>query len=199
MPSEQTQVRNLVWTVPNLLSVLRLLSIPVFVWLALGPQRDGLAALVLALGAATDYLDGLLARRWGQVTRIGQLLDPIADRLATLAVLIVFLARGIVPWWFVALLVGRDLILSIQMARLKSHGVTGLPVNFVGKAATFNLMLSFPLLLWGAAPQTGIEDLARVFGWALALWGAGLYLYSALLYLRQAHSVLAGPALPAGA
>ncbi len=199
MRAEQAQVRNLVWTVPNLLSVVRLLSIPLFVWLALGPQEDGLAALVLVLGAATDFFDGILARRWDQVSRIGQLLDPIADRLSTLAVLIVFLVRGIVPWWFVVLLVGRDVILSIQMARLKTHGVTGLPVNFVGKAATFNLMLSFPLLLWGAAPQTWIQDLARVFGWALALWGAGLYLYSAVLYLRQARSVLAGTALPAGA
>ena len=199
MGTEQAQVRNLVWTVPNLLSVLRLLSIPLFVWLALGPQADGLAALVLIFGAATDFFDGILARRWDQVSRIGQLLDPIADRLSTLAVLIVFLARGIVPWWFVALLVGRDVILSTQMARLKSRGVTGLPVNFVGKAATFNLMLSFPLLLWGAAPQTAIQELARAFGWALALWGAGLYLYSAVLYLRQSRSVLARPVLPAGA
>lgn len=199
MRTEQAQVRALVWTVPNLLSVLRLLTIPLFVWLVLGPQEDGLAALVLFLGGATDFFDGMLARRWDQVSRIGQLLDPIADRLSTLAVLIVFLVRGIVPWWFVALLVGRDVILSIQMARLKSHGVTGLPVNFVGKAATFNLMLSFPLLIWGAAPDSGIEDVARVLGWALALWGAGLYLYSALLYLRQARSVLAGPALLEGA
>ncbi len=199
MRAEQAQVRTLVWTVPNLLGVLRLLSIPLFVWLALGPQEDGVAALVLVLGGATDYFDGMLARRWDQVSRIGQLLDPIADRLSTLAVLLVFLVRGVVPWWFVVLLVGRDVVLSIQMARLKSHGVTGLPVNFVGKAATFNLMLSFPLLLWGAAPASQLQEAARAFGWALALWGAGLYLYSALLYLRQARSVLAGSALAAGA
>ncbi len=199
MQAEQAQVRNLVWTVPNLLSVLRLLSIPLFVWLALVPQEDGLAALVLVVGGATDFFDGMLARRWDQVSRIGQLLDPIADRLSTLAVLIVFLVRGVVPLWFVVLLLARDVVLSIQMGRLKSHGVTGLPVNFVGKAATFNLMLSFPLLLWGADPQSMLQEVARVFGWALALWGAGLYLYSAVLYLRQARTVLAGPSLAAGA
>jgi len=102
----------------------------------------------------------------------------------------VFLVRGIVPLWFVALLVLRDVVLTVQMARLKGRGVTGLPVNWVGKAATFNLMLSFPLLLWGAGATSGVELLAGSVGWAFALWGAGLYLYSGLLYLRQARDVM---------
>lgn len=190
---------DLVWTVPNMLSGVRLLTIPVFAWLALGPQEDGLAALVLALGGLTDYLDGILARRWNQVTRLGQLLDPIADRLSTVTVLVVFLIRGVVPLWFVAVLVLRDAVLAIEMGRLKARGITGLPVNYIGKAATFNLLLSFPLLLWGADAQSAIEELARIAGWALALWGTGLYLYSGVLYVRQTRDVLSQLPAPAAA
>ena len=186
----EPQVSDRVWTVPNLLSVIRLITIPIFAWLALVPEQDAVAALVLALGSITDYFDGMLARRWDQVTRLGQLLDPIADRLSTVTVLVVFLVRGIVPLWFVALLVLRDVVLTVQMAQLKGRGVTGLPVNWVGKAATFNLMLSFPLLLWGAGATSGLELLVRSVGWAFALWGAGLYLYSGWLYLRQARDVM---------
>ncbi len=196
MRVQETRVQtDRVVTLPNALSLLRLLLIPVFLWLALVPEADGPAALVLAVGGVTDYLDGMLARRWNQISRVGQLLDPIADRLSTLAVLVVFLLRGVVPWWFVVLLVGRDVLLAVQMARLRSRGVTGLPVNFVGKAATFNLLLSFPLLLWGVSAVAGPAMAARVLGWALAIWGAGLYLYSALLYVRQSREVLA--AMPA--
>jgi cardiolipin synthase (CMP-forming) len=200
MRVQEPQVRtDLVWTVPNVLSAIRLLTIPLFAWLALVPQQDGLAALVLALGGATDFFDGMLARRWNQVTRLGQLLDPIADRLSTVTVLVVLLIRGVVPLWFVALLVLRDAVLAVEMGRLKSRGITGLPVNFIGKAATFNLMISFPLLLWGADPQTVIEELARVAGWAFALWGTGLYLYSAALYIRQTREVLSQLPATAGA
>lgn len=192
MRVQQTQVQtDRVFTVPNALSVLRLLTIPVFVWLAMGPRADGAAALVMALGGITDFLDGFLARRWNQISRVGQLLDPIADRLSTLAVLIVFLARGVVPWWFVVLLVGRDVLLAVRLAGLRRWGITGLPVNFVGKAATFNLLLSFPLLLWGVSAVTGPAMAARVLGWALAIWGAGLYLYSGGLYVRQSRQVRA--------
>jgi cardiolipin synthase len=190
---------DLVWTLPNVLSGIRLLTIPLFAWLALVPQQDALAALVLALGGATDFFDGMLARRWNQVTRLGQLLDPIADRLSTVTVLVVFLIRGVVPLWFVALLVLRDVVLAVEMGRLKSRGITGLPVNFIGKAATFNLIISFPLLLWGADPQTIVEELARIAGWAFAWWGTGLYLYSAALYIRQTREVIAHLPAPAGA
>lgn len=190
---------DLVWTVPNLLSGIRLLTIPLFAWLALVPEQDAAAAVVLALGGITDYFDGMLARRWNQVTRLGQLLDPIADRLSTVTVLVVFLIRDVVPLWFVALLVIRDVVLTVEMGRLKGRGITGLPVNFIGKAATFNLMISFPLLLWGVDAQSAVEQLARVAGWAFALWGTGLYLYSGLLYIRQTRDVLAQLSTPAAA
>ena len=193
MRAGQAQVpTDAVWTVPNALSLVRLITIPLFVWLALVPQADGWAALALVVGGITDYLDGWLARRWNQVTRVGQLLDPIADRLTTFSVLLVFLVRGIVPWWFVVIVLGRDVVLAVEMLRLKRIGITGLPVTFVGKAATFNLLMAFPLLMWGGAGDpTGLAGVARTAGWALALWGTGLYLYSGWLYLRQGRDILA--------
>jgi cardiolipin synthase (CMP-forming) len=184
-------------TLPNALSVVRLLAIPVFVWLALGPQEDGAAALVLVGIGFTDWADGFLARRWNQITRFGQLVDPIADRLATLTTLLVFLIRGVVPWWLVVILVARDAVLALEMSRLKARGVTGLPVNFVGKAATATLLGSFPLLLWGAQATSGALELIYAFGWSLALWGVGLYLYSGALYLRQGRAVRAQLPAPA--
>jgi cardiolipin synthase len=191
MRAQEPAVRtDLVWTVPNLLSVVRLLSIPLFAWLALGPEQDQAAAVVLALGGITDFFDGMLARRWNQVTRVGQLLDPIADRLSTITVLLVFLVRDIVPLWFVLVLVLRDVVLAVEMGRLKGRGITGLPVNFIGKAATFNLMIAFPLLIWGVDAQSAFDQLVRIAGWAFALWGMGLYLYSALLYVRQTREVM---------
>lgn len=198
MQVQQTAVQtDRVWTLPNVLSGVRVLAVPLFVWLALVVQRDGAAALVLVLIGLTDYLDGMLARRWNQISRVGQLLDPIADRLATVAVLVVFLVRGVVPWWFVGIMVARDVVLALEMSALRARGVTGLPVNFVGKAATATLMMSFPLLLWGTSADAGPALWAYAIGWSLALWGLALYLYSAGLYLRQGRQVRA--ALPAPA
>jgi cardiolipin synthase len=198
MQVQQTAVQtDRVWTLPNFLSGLRLLAVPVFVWLALWAERDGAAALTLVFIGATDYLDGMLARRWNQISRVGQLLDPIADRLATVAVLVVFLVRGVVPWWFVGIVVLRDVVLAVEMSALRARGITGLPVNFVGKAATATLMASFPLLLWGHAAESGPALVALAIGWSLALWGVALYLYSATLYLRQGRQVRAALAAPA--
>ena len=122
---------------------------PLFLWLILVPQADGWAVALLMVAGFTDWLDGYLARKWNQITRVGQLLDPVADRLYILATLIGLLLRGIVPAWLVVLLISRDLILAVVLAVLKRRGVTGLPVHFLGKAATFCLLYAFPLLLLG--------------------------------------------------
>lgn len=191
MEVQQTEVQSArVVTLPNVLSALRLLGVPLFLWLILVPEADGWAVVLLAVAGFTDWLDGYLARRWHQITRVGQLLDPIADRLYILATLVGLLIRGIVPWWFVVILVSRDLILGIALAMLKRRGVTGLPVHFLGKAATFCLLYAFPLLLLGDA--TGWPaDVARVAGWAFAVWGTALYWWAAVLYLGQARRIMA--------
>jgi cardiolipin synthase len=188
---QSTEVQtDRVLTVPNILSALRLLGVPLFLWLILVPEADWWAIVVLAIAGFTDWLDGYLARKWHQISRVGQLLDPIADRLYILATLIGLLLRGIVPLWFVILLVSRDLIMSVVLAVLKRRGVTGLPVHFLGKAATFCLLYAFPLLLLGDG--TGwLADPAKIVGWAFAVWGTALYWWAAVLYLGQARRIMA--------
>src|SRR5215211_378265 len=173
-----------VWTLPNLLSFLRLAGAPVVLWLIIGPQADGLAVLVLALGGFTDWLDGYLARAWHQTSRIGQMLDPIADRLYILAVLLGLALRGIIPWWLVALVVGRDVVIAFLVPILKTRGFSSLPVHFLGKAATFSLLYAFPLVLLGSGEQ-GWLQLAWVLGWAFAIWGTALYWYAGGIYALQ--------------
>ena len=176
-------------TVPNILSLLRLLLVPVFAWAILS-GHDGLALAVLFVSGITDYLDGYLARRWGQVSRVGQLLDPFADRLYILSTLLGLGWRGIIPWWVIAVIVARDVLLALTIPVLGRYGYGPLPVHFLGKAATFCLLYAFPLLLLGS--YDGIAgDLARPIGWAFAWWGIGLYWWAGLLYLRQFRQVIA--------
>lgn len=176
-------------TVPNGLSVVRLLGVPFFLWLVLGPQADGWALLVLALSGFTDWLDGQLARAWRQTSRLGELLDPAADRLYILAVVVGLSVRGIIPIWFAGLLLLRDVVLLSCGPLLRRHGYGPLPVHFLGKAATFNLLYAFPLLLLGGA-GTVISTAAKVVGWAFAIWGSALYWWAAVLYVVQVRQLV---------
>jgi cardiolipin synthase (CMP-forming) len=182
--------RNRVWTVPNLLSILRLAGVPVFLWLVLGPEADGWALALLAVSGITDFLDGYLARRLGQTSVLGQILDPVADRLYILAVVVGLALREIIPWWAALSLPLRDLLLWGLVPLLRTRGYSALPVHFLGKAATFNLLYAFPLLLLGDGDGT-VATLAQVFGWAFAIWGIGLYWWAGLLYAWQVRTLLA--------
>lgn len=179
-----------VLTVPNLISGLRLLLVPVFAVL-LVDGRDVAALVVLAVSGASDWLDGVLARSMHQQTRLGELLDPAADRLFILVTLVALAARGVVPVWLVVAVIARDVLLAIVLAVLLRTGVGPLPVHFVGKAGTFALLYAFPLLLlalW-AGP---VGTVAGVLGWAFAWWGVALYWLAAGIYLRQAFGALRG-------
>jgi cardiolipin synthase (CMP-forming) len=179
-----------VLTIPNLLSVVRLVGVPVFLWLLLVVHADGWALAVLVLSGVTDFLDGYLARRLKQTSAFGQILDPVADRLYILSTVIGFAVRGIIPWWLAVLLPARDLLLWGLVPFLRTRGYSALPVHFLGKAATANLLYSFPLLLLGEG--TGpLALLAKVFGWAFAIWGTGLYWWAGLLYAWQVRKLLA--------
>lgn len=187
----EAAVSRRVWTVPNALSMLRLLGVPVFLWLVLVAERDGLAILLLMASGGTDYLDGLIARRYRLYTRLGQLLDPLADRLYILATLLGLVLRDGIPWWWAAALVGRDALLSTTLPLLRRHGYGPLPVHFLGKAATFNLLFAFPMLLAALPGNDGL--LAAVFrplGWAFATWGSVLYLWAGVLYVVQVRQVV---------
>ena len=181
--------RDRILTIPNALSFARLLLVPVFLWLILGPQQDELALVVLVVSGATDWLDGKIARATGATSRLGELLDPAADRLFIIATVIGLLVRGIVPLWLVILLMSRDLLLLVLVPALKKRGITALPVHFLGKAATMNLLYAFPLLL--LSDGTGlVATAAYVIGWAFVLWGCALYWCAGLLYVTQARAIL---------
>ena len=179
-----------VWTLPNAISMLRLLGIPLFLWLVLGPEEDALALGVLMLSGITDFLDGWLARRLGQQTVVGQILDPVADRLYILAVVVGLALRDVIPWWMAVSLPLRDALMWLLVPLLRTRGYSALPVHFLGKAATFNLLYAFPLLLLGDGTGS-VATLADVFGWAFAIWGLGLYWWAGILYAWQVRRLLA--------
>ena len=171
-------------TVPNALSVLRLLGVPLFLWLLLGPHADVAALVVLALSGLSDWADGVLARKLHQESRLGALLDPAVDRLYILATLIGLTLRHIIPWWLAAVIVGRDVLLALSLPILRRHGYGPPPVHYLGKAATFCLLYAFPLLLLAAHHGT-LADIARPIAWAFTIWGTALYLWAGALYLVQ--------------
>ncbi|NJQ14468.1 CDP-alcohol phosphatidyltransferase family protein [Streptomyces bohaiensis] len=195
MEVQQTGVQtDRVFTVPNLLSMARLAGVPLFLWLVLspvfdGPSLDGWALLVLALSGVSDYLDGKLARRWNQVSSLGRILDPAADRLYILATLLALTWRDILPWWITALLLLREVCLLVAVLLLDRRGYAPPEVNFLGKAATFNLMYAFPLLLLSDGSGS-VASLAAIFGWAFATWGTALYWWAGILYVVQVRRLL---------
>ena len=181
---------NRVWTLPNLLSASRLAGVPLFLWLVLGPEEDGWALVLLMVSGITDFLDGWLARKLNQQSVLGQILDPVADRLYILAVVVGLALRDIIPWWMAISLPLRDLLMWGLVPLLRTRGYSALPVHFLGKAATFNLLYAFPLLLLGDGEGV-VATLAQVFGWAFALWGIGLYWWAGVLYAWQVRKLLA--------
>lgn len=178
-----------IWTIPNALSFLRLLGVPLFLWLLLGPQADGWAVIVLAVAAFTDWADGKLARLLGQTSKLGTLLDPAADRLSILSTLIAFLIRGIVPWWIVAVLVLRDVATGIALLVLRRHGYAALQVHYLGKAATFCLLYAFPLLLL-AQGESLVAQISLPIAYAFMIWGGALYVWAGVVYVIQVSAIV---------
>jgi len=170
--------------IPNALSVLRLLGIPVFIYFALVREQDVIAITILAIAGVTDYLDGKLARAWNQTSDLGAMLDPVADRIYILATLIVLYQREAINLWVILVLLFRDAILALMTLVLKVRGLKLMEVTYLGKAATFNLLYAFPLLLL-ATHQSVAGEIAFAIGWGFALWGIALYLYTGLIYFQN--------------
>ncbi len=185
---QRAEVSKKIWTIPNVLSFLRLIGVPFFLILIL--QRQDVAAVVLlAVASFTDLIDGRIARRFNQMSELGEILDPAADRLYIFATVLGLTIREIIPWWLLAVLVGRDVLMAFLLPALRARGFTSLPVNFIGKAATFCLLYALPLVLLGAGPWA-ISPAARTFGWAFALWGAFLYWWAGFMYVRQTRQIV---------
>ncbi|MEH0827258.1 MULTISPECIES: CDP-alcohol phosphatidyltransferase family protein [unclassified Micromonospora] len=178
-------VGDRVMTLPNLISFVRLLGVPLFLYLFLVLEADVAAIVVLAVGGTTDWVDGWIARRLGQVSRLGELLDPFADRLYILATLLAFTAREVVPWQFTAALLARELLLVGSLAVLRRHGYGPPPVHYMGKTATFLLLAAFPILLVATASESAATA-AGAIGWGLAWWGLVLYWVAGAMYVVQA-------------
>lgn len=183
-------VRDRVLTVPNVLSLLRLALVPVFLWLLLVAEAYGWAVAVLIFSGVSDWADGKIARLVdNQSSRLGELLDPLVDRIYMLAVPVAFGLAGIVPWWVVITLVGRDAVLAATLPVLRNRGLAALPVTYVGKAATFALMSAFPLILLGQWDALW-SRVVLACGWGFLIWGLALYLWSGVLYLIQVGLVM---------
>jgi CDP-diacylglycerol--glycerol-3-phosphate 3-phosphatidyltransferase len=187
--ADRESLPDRVWTLPNALSVLRLLGVPLFLWLLLGPEADGWAVAILMVSGFTDWLDGKLARWLDQSSRLGALLDPAADRLYIVSTLIALALREIVPMWLVAVLVGRELVLGITLLVLRRYGYPPLQVHYLGKAATLLLLYAFPVLLI-ADGQGRLAEIAEPFAWALTIWGTALYLLAGLFYVVQVAGIV---------
>jgi CDP-diacylglycerol--glycerol-3-phosphate 3-phosphatidyltransferase len=190
-PSEVVRdvLSDRVWTLPNALSVLRLLGVPLFLWLLLGPEADGWAVALLMFSGFTDWADGKLARWLDQSSRLGALLDPAADRLYIVSTMIALAVREIVPVWLVALLVGREFVLGAALLVLRRYGYPSLQVHYLGKAATLLLLYAFPGLLL-ADGDGWLATLLEPFAWALTIWGTALYLLAGLFYLIQVAGIV---------
>jgi cardiolipin synthase len=188
-----------VLTIPNGISAARLAGVPVFLWLVLGPRTataDYWAVGLLIAAGLSDWLDGKIARAFNQASRLGQLLDPAADRLYIVSTIVALAVRQIIPWWLVAVLAVRELTVGVALALLKRRAGYGtLQVSLVGKAATLCLLYAFPLLFLGDHPGWG-GTLARVIGWAFATWGTVLYWWAAMLYLAQVRNLVSRSARP---
>lgn len=197
-------LRGQLLTVPNLVTFGRLACIPVFCWLLFGVDSRMAAGILLGALGASDFLDGYLARRLGQATEFGAILDPVADRLMFFAAVIAMAVDGDVALWFAIVALVREFGLSVGTLVLAARGVGWLGVNPWGKAGSFGLMFAFPMFLLGSA------DIAGAAGWTIAgwVWGApslAIAWYGAYRYVPAGRAALAGlrhgepQAPPAGA
>lgn len=185
-PEQQADLgsQRTVWTIPNLLTLVRAFGIPLFLWLFLVQKNASWSFAVLAIGAATDYLDGKVARALHQESALGAAMDPTIDRAYIAATVIALAIRHYIPYWLVGVLIARDLWMIAALAIKRSRTGDVFQVSFLGKAATFNLLYAFPLLLLQS--RHGIGNIAHILGWSFALWGIGLYLFTAFDYTEQA-------------
>jgi cardiolipin synthase len=187
-------VSSRIVTIPNILSLFRLLLIPLFLALLI-VDEFGWALLVLAVSAITDFVDGYVARHFNQVTRLGQLLDPAADRLFIFSTLLGLAWQELLPWWLVGIIIARDALLLVLGIVLANFGHGPLPVHHLGKMGTFALLFAMPVLVLGAA-FPNLEWVASPVGWAAAIWGTFLYWWAGVAYALQAARLIRATRVP---
>ena len=176
-----------IFTLANAVSVVRLMAIPVFLWLVI-EDRLLIAFVLLVVAVLTDFVDGMIARRMNEITKLGQFLDPFADRLFIAATVIALAIQDVVPWWFVIAVMLRDALLGIGGVVMARYGAATLPVKWWGKVATFAMLVVLPLFLLGAVvPEVG--EITNPIAWVLALATVALYWVVGFSYLFDAISI----------
>ena len=178
-----------VLTIPNAISALRIVLIPVFVSLILDPDTATAGLILFAAVVATDWVDGTIARRTGQVSELGKVLDPVADRLAIAAGIIALAAAGLFPAWAAIVIIGRDVIVLLAGAYVLSRYRVRLDVRWIGKVATFSLMVAVPAIAW-AALELPFTPAALVIGWATFTVGIVEYYVAGWVYARDARAAM---------
>ncbi len=184
-----------IWTVPNLLSVGRLLLVGLFAWLLFGEHERVAATIVLMVTGTTDFLDGYVARRFHQVTTLGKVLDPTADRVVLAAGVIVIAAYGAVPWWLAGVVLGRELLVSVAVLALAAMGARRIDVLWVGKAGTFGLMGCFPLFLLSDS-TAGWARVLHDVTWVLLVPALAFSFTAAVAYIPLARRALSERRIP---
>jgi cardiolipin synthase len=179
-----------VWTIPNAISLLRIALIPVFVLLIIDPDTTTAGLVVFGAVVATDWVDGLIARRTGQVTELGKVLDPVADRLAIASGIVALAVRGVFPWWAAALILARDVVVLIVGLVVLARRKVRIDVRWIGKVATFSLMVAVPSIAWGAL-DLPLAAAATTVGWVAFVVGIVEYYLAAAAYAGDARAALA--------
>jgi len=176
-------------TLPNLITLVRLSCLPVFLWLLFAEDNRAAAAWLLAALGATDWVDGYIARHWHQVSDVGKVFDPVADRLLFFVAGVGILIDGSVPVWFAVVVLVRETLVGGTTLVLAALGARRIDVTWFGKAGTFLLMVAFPLFL-ASHSTLGWADLAGVLAWVAGIPGLALSLYAAVLYVPLARQAL---------
>lgn len=179
-----------IWTVPNVVTMVRLACIPLYVWLLFGADRQTRAAALLAALGATDWIDGYVARRFHQVSTLGKVLDPVADRILVVTAVVTIMVQGAVPVWFGVVTLLREVVVSGAVMLLASLGAARIDVLWVGKAGTFALMTAYPLFLVSHGPATW-QTVLHVVAWIIGLVGLALAWVAAASYIAPARKALA--------
>jgi cardiolipin synthase len=172
------------------LTFVRLACVPLFVYLLFGLEERVAAAGLLAVLGATDWFDGYIARRYDQVSELGKLLDPAADRILLITAVLAITIDGAVPVWFAAPIIIREPLMFASVVALGLLGAKRIDVTWFGKAGTFGLMFAFPLFLVGHS-DASYADTAEILAWLFGIPGLALSLYATVLYIPMARRALA--------
>lgn len=178
-------------TFPNVVSIVRLACVPLFLWLLFGRDNRAAAAYLLAALGATDWVDGYVARHFDQVSTLGKILDPVADRVLLGVGIVAILVDGSIPAWIAWAVIVREVLISLATVSLAAMGARRIDVQWAGKAGTLALMVAFPLFLGSHADNLGWEDLAGALAWIFVIPGLVLAWYAAVTYVPRARVALA--------